>query len=71
MKERIENKLLEHADKILKKENISEEEIIFLIFLLNRIELKENEEKNKIEREETNKIWRERMANMLDMTGGK
>lgn len=70
MKERIEAKLFEHANKILEKEVLTADEINFVIFLLNRIELKESSEAMKKEKEVSDKLWREKMANIIDMAGG-
>lgn len=71
MKEKIEAKLFEHADKILEKETVTTDEMNFIIFLLNRIEMKENSEIAKKEKELSDKLWREKMANIIDMAGGK
>lgn len=70
MKEKIEAKLFEHADKILEKETLTTEEMNFIIFLLNRIEMRENSEAMKREKEVSDKLWREKMANIIDMAGG-
>ncbi len=70
MKEKIEAKLFEHAERILKKETLTVEEMNFIIFLLNRIEMKENSESMRKEKEVSDKLWREKMANIIDMAGG-
>lgn len=70
MKERIEAKLFEHADKILEKENLTVEEINFIIFLLNRIEMKESSDLAKIEKELSDRMWKEKMVSMIEMAGG-
>ena len=69
MKESIEKKLEEHGKQILEKENLSVDEINFLVFLLNRIEMKENAAAAKAEQEAQNKLWREKMNTMLDAVG--
>lgn len=70
MKEKIEAKLFEHAEKILEKETLTTDEVNFIIFLLNRIEMKENSEAMKKEKEVSDKLWREKMANIINMSGG-
>lgn len=76
MKDLIEKKLEEHGKKILEKEELSTDEINFLVFLLNRIETKENaaaakanEEILRLKQEENNKAWREHMYGMLESMG--
>lgn len=77
MKESIENKLEEHGKKILDKEELSMDDVNFLVYLLNRIECKEaqrlskeNEEMLKAQQEANNKAWREHMYGMLENLGG-
>lgn len=70
MKENIEKKLEEFANAIIKKENPTMEEINFIVFMLNRIEIKENSEAAKADKEKSDKEWKERMANLIGMTGG-
>ncbi|MCM1327753.1 MAG: hypothetical protein NC243_11290 [Lachnoclostridium sp.] len=77
MKESIEMKLEEHGKKILGKEELSMDDVNFLVYLLNRLECKEaqkiskeNEEKIKAEQEANNKAWREHMFGMLENLGG-
>lgn len=65
MKEKIEKKLEEYAEGIIMKENPTMEDINFIVFLLNRIEGKENAEQLKIEKEKSDKEMRERMANLI------
>lgn len=65
MKEKIEKKLEEYAEGIITKENPTMEDINFIVFLLNRIEGKENAEQMKIERENSNKQYKEAMANLI------
>ena len=45
------------------------DDINFLIYLLNRIEMKENAVAAKAEQEAQNKLWREKMNTMLDAVG--
>ncbi len=73
MKELIESKLEEHGKKILDKEELSMDDVNFLIFWMNRLECKEaqriskeNEEKLKAQQEANNKAWREHMYGMLE-----
>lgn len=57
MKDLIEKKLEEHGRNVIAKDSLSMDDINFLIYLLNRIEMKEN------------KLWREKMNTMLDAVG--
>ncbi len=73
MKELIEIKLEEHGKKILDKEELSMDDVNFLIFWMNRLECKEaqriskeNEEKLKAQQEANNKAWKEHMYGMLE-----
>lgn len=66
MKENIEKRLEKHAEILIEKEELSVEEINFLVFWLNRIEMKENELKCQKSREESNQKWRENMLGMID-----
>ncbi len=73
MKELIESKLEEHGKKILEKEELSMDDVNFLIFWMNRLECKEaqriskeNEEMLKAQQEANNKAWREHMYGMLE-----
>lgn len=73
MKESIEMKLEEHGKKILDKEELSMDDVNFLVYLLNRLECKEaqrinkeNEEKVRAQQEANNKAWREHMFGMLE-----
>ena len=45
------------------------DDINFLIYLLNRIEMKENAAAAKAEQEAQNKLWRERINTMIDAVG--
>lgn len=77
MKELIEKKLEERGNKILEKEELSMDDVNFLVYLLNRIECKEtqriskeNEEMLRAQQEANNKAWREHMYGMLENLGG-
>ena len=65
MKDRIEKKLEEYANSIIEKENVTMEEINFIVYMLNRIEAKEQAEETRLYKEKYDKEWRERMANMI------
>lgn len=68
MKEKIEKKFEEFADSIMQKENPTLEEVNFLVYLLNRIEIKENQQKLDEEKRKSdldNKEWRAKMFGML------
>ena len=65
MKERIENKLEEYATSIIEKEKVTMEEINFIVYMLNRIEAKEQAEESRLRKEKSDKEWRERMTNMI------
>jgi hypothetical protein len=69
MKESIENKLEEHGKRVIEKDSLSMDDINFLIYLLNRIEMKENAAAAKAEQEAQNKLWRKKMNTMLDAVG--
>lgn len=69
MKESIEKKLEERGKSVIEKESLSVDDINFLIYLLNRIEMKENAAAAKAEQEAQNKLWREKMNTMLDAVG--
>lgn len=69
MKDLIEKKLEEHGRSVIKKETLSMDDINFLIYLLNRIESKENAAAIKAEQETQNRLWREKMNTMLDAVG--
>ena len=66
MKENIERRLNQYAETLINKVELSMEEINFLVFWLNRIEMKENELANKKIKEESNQKWRENMLGMID-----
>lgn len=77
MKDLIEKKLEEHGKSVIDKENLTMDDINFLIYLLNRIESKEalriskeNEEMLRAQQEANNKAWREHMYGMLENLGG-
>lgn len=69
MKESIEKKLEEHGKSIIEKDSLSMDDINFLIYLLNRIEMKENAAAAKAEREASDRAWREKMSGMIDAIG--
>lgn len=69
LKEKIEKKLEEYAESIIAKENPTMEDINFIVFLLNRIEIKENAEIAKAEKEQSDKLWKEKMSTMIDTLG--
>ena len=62
-------KLEEHGKSIIEKDSLSMDDINFLIYLLNRIEMKENAAAAKAEQEAQNKLWRERINTMIDAVG--
>ena len=65
MKDRIEKKLEEYANLIIEKENATMEEINFIVYMLNRIEAKEQVEESRLNKEKSDKEWREKMANLI------
>ena len=65
MKDRIEKKLEEYANSIIEKENVTMEEINFIVYMLNRIEAKEQVEESRLNKEKSDKEWREKMANLI------
>lgn len=70
MKESIEKKLEEHGKSIIEKESLSMDDINFLIYLLNRIEMKENAAAAKAEKEAYDRAWKERMSTMIETAIG-
>lgn len=66
MKEAIEKKLKEHLERVLKKDYLLADDLNFLVFMLNRIEIKEIQEREKEEREKSSQQWREKMKNMIE-----
>lgn len=70
MKELIEKKLEEHAKTVVEKASLSMDDINFLIYMLNRFEMKENAVAARVEKEASEKAWRDRMTAMLDTTIG-
>ena len=70
LKELIEKKLEEHGKTIIEKDILSIDDINFLVYLLNRIEMKENSALAKAEKEKSDKLWREKMGVMLDTAIG-
>lgn len=70
MKESIENKLEEHGKSIIEKDSLSMDDINFLIYFLNRIEMKENAAAAKAEKEASDRMWKERMSTMIETAMG-
>lgn len=70
MKDLIEKKLEEYGKKVIEKNTLSMDDINFLVYLLNRIEMKENAAVAKAEQEASNRAWREKMATMIETMGG-
>ena len=66
MKGLIEKKLEDYANTLLGKDALTQEDVNFLVFMLNRFEFKENEQRNKEEREKSNKEWQNRMKTMIE-----
>lgn len=66
MKEKIIDKLEQYANFILNKPENTHEEIEFLIFYLQRIECKENQDEMKKQQEEDRKRMAEKMKNMFE-----
>lgn len=56
MKSVIETKLEEYTKKIIEKPELTEKEIDFLVYMLTRIETKEEEEKFEKQKIETSKM---------------
>lgn len=70
MKDLIEKKLEKHGKSLIEKESLSMDDINFLIYLLNRIEMKENAVAAKAEKEASDRMWKERMSTMIDAAMG-
>lgn len=70
MKDLIEKKLEEYGKKVIEKDTLSMDDINFLVYLLNRIEMKENAALAKAEQEASNRAWREKMTTMIETMGG-
>lgn len=70
MKDIIEKKLEKHGKSIIEKETLSMDDINFLIYLLNRIEMKENVATAKAEKEASDRMWKERMSTMIETAMG-
>lgn len=66
MKDNIELKLNNHLDFLLGKDVLSAEDINFLIYMLNRAEMKEAQEANKAEMAKNNEEWKNRMKLLLE-----
>ncbi len=71
MKDLIEKKLEEHGKSVIEKETLSMDDINFLIYLLNRIEIKENAAVMKEEQKERDRIMREKMSTLIETTIGR
>ena len=65
MKDRIEKKLEEYANSIIEKENVTMDEINFIVYMLNKIEAKEQAEESRMNKEKSDKEWRKRMTNLI------
>lgn len=70
MKDLIEKKLEEHGKSVIEKETLSMDDINFLIYLLNRIEMKENAAAARAEKEASDRMWKERMSTMIETAIG-
>lgn len=70
MKDLIERKLEEHGKSVIEKETLSMDDINFLIYLLNRIEMKENAAAARAEKEASDRMWKERMSTMIETAMG-
>lgn len=68
MKDLIEKKLEEHGKSVIEKESLSMDDINFLIYLLNRIEMKENAAVMKEEQKERDRLMREKMSTLIETT---
>lgn len=71
MKGLIEKKLEEHGKSVIEKESLSMDDINFLIYLLNRIEMKENAAVMKEEQKERDRLMREKMSTLIETTIGR
>lgn len=68
MKEAINKRLKEHICTIMLKEEITTEDAMFLLRMLERIEAKEIEKKFKEEQAKRNAQWRDNILNMMKGT---
>ena len=66
MKEKIEKRLEEYADTLVAKETLSAEDVNFLVFMLNRYEMKEANAALADEKKKSNEEWRKRMNAMIE-----
>lgn len=66
MKDKIINKLNDYAEYLMDKETLTFEEVNFLIYWMQRIECKEQQEADKVDREQNNARWKESMMAILD-----
>ncbi len=76
MKNKIIEKLTNHAKSLLSKDSLAMDDVNFLIFWMNRLEnqeaqaaYKENEEKLKAEQKEKDDAWKKTMQSMIDGIG--
>jgi hypothetical protein len=65
MKDLIAKKFEEHTTKILSKDDLTAEDINFLVYMMGRIESQEYAEKQKVESEQRDKEWKEKMYNII------
>lgn len=68
MKEAINKRLKEHICTIMLKEEITTEDAMFLLRMLERIEAKEREKEFKEEQAKRNAQWRDNILNMMKGT---
>lgn len=66
MKEKIQEKLNAHVEKILSKDEISNEEYLVLFNALKKIETKEKEKIEAEKAEEASRKYREHMQALID-----
>lgn len=76
MKEKIEKKLSNCASKLLDKDDLTTDEINFLVFWMNRLEeierielSKAEEEKMQKEKAKSNEAWKQSMYSMIENIG--
>lgn len=66
MKEKIEKRLEEYADALVAKDDLVAEDVNFLVFMLNRYEMKEANAALADEKKKSNEEWRKRMNAMIE-----
>lgn len=76
MKSKIEEKLNDYAENLLKKSDLGTDEVNFLVFWMNRLEAreqlelsKEQEAKLQEEKAKSNEAWKQSMYAMLENIG--